>query len=87
VIIFDSDWNPANDLQAMARRHRIGQTSPVRVYRLLTEKTYEMHMFHNARMTLDVRFGSSGSVPSAAAKDGDDGDGTSTRKDYSAVGV
>ncbi|KJH46676.1 helicase protein [Dictyocaulus viviparus] len=26
VIIFDSDWNPQNDLQAQARCHRIGQT-------------------------------------------------------------
>ena len=26
VIIFDSDWNPQNDLQAQARAHRIGQT-------------------------------------------------------------
>ena len=25
-IIFDSDWNPQNDVQAQARCHRIGQT-------------------------------------------------------------
>jgi chromodomain-helicase-DNA-binding protein 7 len=25
VVIFDSDWNPQNDLQATARCHRIGQ--------------------------------------------------------------
>ena len=29
VIIFDSDWNPQNDLQAMARAHRIGQKKQV----------------------------------------------------------
>jgi len=52
VIIFDSDWNPQNDLQAMARAHRIGQTRSVRVYRLLTAKTYEMHMFHSASLKL-----------------------------------
>ena len=33
VIIYDSDWNPQNDLQAQARAHRIGQTKPVVVYR------------------------------------------------------
>lgn len=32
-IIFDSDWNPQNDLQAQARCHRIGQTKSVKVYR------------------------------------------------------
>lgn len=36
-IIYDSDWNPQWDLQAMARVHRIGQTKPVHVYRLVTE--------------------------------------------------
>lgn len=54
VIIYDSDWNPQNDLQAMARAHRIGQTRAVRVYRLLTSKTYEMHMFHSASMKLGL---------------------------------
>ena len=33
VIIFDSDWNPQNDIQAMARAHRIGQKSQVNIYR------------------------------------------------------
>lgn len=41
VIIFDSDWNPQNDVQATARAHRIGQRSEVQVYRLVTAKTYE----------------------------------------------
>jgi hypothetical protein len=36
VIIYDSDWNPQNDLQAMARCHRIGQEREVTVYRLVT---------------------------------------------------
>ena len=38
----------------MARAHRIGQTRAVRVYRLLTSKTYEMHMFHSASMKLGL---------------------------------
>jgi len=39
VIIYDSDWNPQMDLQAMDRAHRIGQKNPVNVYRLITENT------------------------------------------------
>ena len=38
----------------MARAHRIGQTRAVSVYRLLTAKTYEMHMFHSASMKLGL---------------------------------
>ncbi|ETO23539.1 Chromodomain helicase-DNA-binding protein [Reticulomyxa filosa] len=41
VIIYDSDWNPMNDIQAIARAHRIGQTKQVNVYRLVTRNTYE----------------------------------------------
>lgn len=54
VIIFDSDWNPQNDMQAQARSHRIGQTRPVKIYRLLTRKTYEMAMFDAASMKLGL---------------------------------
>jgi SWI/SNF-related matrix-associated actin-dependent regulator of chromatin subfamily A member 5 len=32
VIMVDSDWNPQNDLQAIARAHRIGQTKIVKVW-------------------------------------------------------
>jgi len=35
VVIFDSDWNPQNDLQAMSRAHRIGQKDTVNIYRYL----------------------------------------------------
>ncbi|KAG2455048.1 hypothetical protein HYH02_000873 [Chlamydomonas schloesseri] len=47
-IIYDSDWNPQNDLQAMARCHRIGQTKEVTVYRLISNDTYEMALFSSA---------------------------------------
>ena len=55
VIIFDSDWNPQNDLQAQARCHRIGQKKSVKVYRFLTRKTCEMRLFHlgSLKMGLD----------------------------------
>ncbi|KAH8925020.1 hypothetical protein BT69DRAFT_21262 [Atractiella rhizophila] len=41
VIIFDSDWNPHQDLQAIARAHRIGQKKPVKVFRLMIKNTCE----------------------------------------------
>lgn len=54
VIIFDSDWNPQNDLQAQARCHRIGQEKAVKVYRLLTRNTYERNMFERASQKLGL---------------------------------
>ncbi|BDA49984.1 Chromodomain-helicase-DNA-binding protein 6 [Coccomyxa sp. Obi] len=45
VIIYDTDFNPQNDLQAMARCHRIGQDKEVKVYRLITTGTYEQNVF------------------------------------------
>jgi len=44
VVLFDSDWNPHQDSQAMDRAHRIGQTKPVVVYRLLTTGSVEISM-------------------------------------------
>merc|ERR1712176_1369501 len=54
VVIFDSDWNPQNDIQAQSRCHRIGQTKKVEVYRLLSRKTYELKMFHMASLKLGL---------------------------------
>ncbi|KAL2006421.1 hypothetical protein VTN00DRAFT_9089 [Thermoascus crustaceus] len=48
VIIFDSDWNPQQDLQAQDRAHRIGQTKPVIVYRLATKGTVEQTLLEKA---------------------------------------
>lgn len=47
-IIFDSDWNPQMDLQAQDRCHRIGQTKPVIIYRLITANTIESHLIKTA---------------------------------------
>ena len=52
VIIYDSDWNPHQDLQAMDRVHRIGQTKPVHVYRLATAKSVEGKMLKKAASKL-----------------------------------
>ena len=40
-ILYDSDWNPQQDLQAQDRCHRLGQKKPVSVYRLVSENTIE----------------------------------------------
>uniref|UniRef100_A0A8C6YDZ8 Chromodomain helicase DNA binding protein 9 n=1 Tax=Naja naja TaxID=35670 RepID=A0A8C6YDZ8_NAJNA len=53
-IIFDSDWNPQNDLQAQARCHRIGQNKAVKVYRLITRNSYEREMFDRASLKLGL---------------------------------
>ncbi|XP_067858733.1 lymphoid-specific helicase isoform X1 [Heptranchias perlo] len=48
VIIYDSDWNPQADLQAQDRCHRIGQTKPVVVYRLVTANTVDEKIVEKA---------------------------------------
>jgi chromodomain-helicase-DNA-binding protein 7 len=54
VIIFDSDWNPQNDVQAQSRCHRIGQRAKVKVCRLVTRGTYEMQMLDRASRKLGL---------------------------------
>lgn len=41
VIMFDHDFNPSRDAQAMDRAHRLGQKRAVSVYRLIVAGTYE----------------------------------------------
>lgn len=48
VLLFDSDWNPQQDLQAQDRAHRIGQTRPVIVYRFATKGTIESVLLEKA---------------------------------------
>ncbi|BDA48761.1 probable global transcription activator SNF2L1 [Coccomyxa sp. Obi] len=52
VIIYDSDWNPHQDLQAMDRCHRIGQQKPVLVLRLATAHSVEGKLLKRARSKL-----------------------------------
>merc|ERR1711869_191140 len=52
VIIYDSDWNPHQDMQAMDRCHRIGQTKPVLVFRLATGNSVEGKMLRKAQSKL-----------------------------------
>jgi hypothetical protein len=60
VILFDSDWNPHQDLQALSRVYRIGQNRSVLVLRLVSdgpdENTYSIdeYILHNASRKLDA---------------------------------
>jgi ATP-dependent helicase STH1/SNF2 len=54
VIIYDSDWNPHQDLQAQDRAHRIGQKKEVRILRLVTSKSVEEVILARASDKLDL---------------------------------
>ncbi|KAF7731676.1 hypothetical protein EC973_008847 [Apophysomyces ossiformis] len=54
VIIFDSDWNPHQDLQAQDRAHRIGQTKEVRIFRLISANSIEENILATANYKLDI---------------------------------
>jgi chromodomain-helicase-DNA-binding protein 1 len=62
-----SDWNPQNDLQAMARAHRIGQKSHVSVYRLVSKDTVEEDVLERAKRKMVLEYASKpsffGSLP------------------------
>ena len=74
-IIFDSDWNPQNDVQAQARCHRIGQTKQVRIYRLITSRSFETEMFDRASKKLGLEQAVLGTF------DSNDDDGKPTAKE------
>lgn len=54
VIIFDTDWNPHQDLQAQDRAHRIGQKNEVRILRLITSESVEEVILDRAHQKLDI---------------------------------
>lgn len=54
VIIFDSDWNPHQDLQAQDRAHRIGQKNEVRVLRLVSVNSVEERILAAAKYKLNL---------------------------------
>ncbi|KAK2820056.1 hypothetical protein FQN49_007764 [Arthroderma sp. PD_2] len=57
VIIFDSSFNPQEDIQAENRAHRVGQTREVEVVRLVTRGTIEeqIHALGQTKLALDQR--------------------------------
>ena len=70
VLITDPWWNPAAEDQAMGRAHRIGQTRPVTVYRLVTkgtveERIIELHQDKRALAESILAEGDAALLPSA----------------------
>lgn len=55
VIFYDNDWNPTMDEQATDRAHRIGQTKPVTVYRIVTRGTVEEKIVKRAKQKQTVQ--------------------------------
>lgn len=62
VIIFDSGFNPQDDIQAENRAHRVGQTREVEVVRLVTKGTIEeqIHALGESKLALDERVAGEG---------------------------
>lgn len=54
VIIYDIDFNPYNDKQAEDRCHRLGQTKPVHIYKMVTENSIEEGMYAAAQEKLNL---------------------------------
>ena len=65
VIHMDPWWNPAVEDQASDRAHRIGQTRPVTIYRLVTKGTIEEQIvdLHRHKRHLADRLLESGDTP------------------------
>jgi ATP-dependent DNA helicase len=75
VIIYDSDWNPHQDMQAMDRCHRIGQTKPVHVLRLATAHSVEGKMLSraNSKLALEKLVITKGNFRQEIGKEAEDG--------------
>ncbi|KIY45888.1 hypothetical protein FISHEDRAFT_48182 [Fistulina hepatica ATCC 64428] len=69
VIMCDSDWNPQQDLQAVARAHRIGQTKTVKVYRLIIKNSVEDQMLDRIRRKLFLSLKILGSDNASSSSD------------------
>lgn len=83
-ILFDSDWNPQCDIQAMGRVHRIGQTKPVTIYRMVASGTVEERIVARATRKLlldemvsggtEKMLSQAGTMQSSTFVDGEEGD-------------
>ncbi|CAH0773294.1 unnamed protein product [Bemisia tabaci] len=69
VIIHDIDINPYNDKQAEDRCHRVGQTRPVTVLKLISEDTLEEDLYKVTEAKLNLEQEVTGEVDEAAEKE------------------
>ncbi|KAK0569176.1 ATP-dependent DNA helicase Hrp3 [Tilletia horrida] len=78
VVIFDSDWNPQNDLQAMARAHRLNSKFHVNVFRFLVKDTIEEDVLERAKRKMVLEYAvihqmdTSGQLSGAKSKEAKD---------------
>ena len=82
LVLFDSDWNPANDLQALARVWRDGQKRPVTIYRLVSTGTVEEKIFQRQMLKGDVA-SCMGYVATSAADAGRSSKGDGSKMSFS----
>ena len=77
VIIFDSSFNPQDDIQAENRAHRVGQTREVEVVRLVTRGTIEeqIHALGESKLALDDRVAGASSGDNPASEKAAEADG------------
>jgi hypothetical protein len=54
IIIYDADYNPHADLQALSRAHRLGQKKKVMVFRMLTKGTVEERIMEMGKRKLAI---------------------------------
>ncbi|KAF2749521.1 DNA repair and recombination protein RAD26 [Sporormia fimetaria CBS 119925] len=54
IVLFDIDWNPATDMQAMARIHRDGQKLPCKIYRFLVQGALDEKIFQRQIMKMGL---------------------------------
>ncbi|KAH0628670.1 hypothetical protein JD844_010082 [Phrynosoma platyrhinos] len=54
IVFVDNDFNPQNDLQAIARAHRIGQNKPIKIIRLIGKDTIEEMIYRRAVSKLQL---------------------------------
>ena len=74
VVIFDSSFNPQEDIQAENRAHRVGQVREVEVVRLVTRGSIEEQIYKlgETKLALDERVAGEGGAAAGGEGAGDD---------------